>query len=654
MMATMNPIIKNGWLDTGLFSDVPEVPEDGALILYQSVSRDMCKVYFLEDAIYKAEIRKLHFDRKAYVSLKSFAFTWSAKFPFANSTTQYVDLAFQFIVSVKEKKEAIKTVFVNNITDITKVILEKLNQYGSLTLSRQYNCLEASQLIDEANRKISDIIGRIDYLKIAFNQISATYDEVSKKYIEDDIKDKLRQAEIVAQRKSLKRDTELARAQQKKSEIERIEAENAALSAKIKQEQALAEEAFKTELSAKEKARERAIAKEEAENIALKADARKKLRETNEIDDLIAVDDSFRLQEQLAQQRRDQERENFVKDFNVQLDMMKTAKELLGDVDDAQMVEIIKSIFANTTMPQIPSSRQEAISTNGEKTAYSNVLIEDEIICSSIAAPSVEIRKVEFSAVAPKNLVKGDYATINVLMYEITFRHIVDELAEMIEFFSQETKSGTHMVKQGSVIKVVLTSPDIMIYDNEEIRVWGGEYLNFIFAIFLPEQYPKRQVLFNANVYINNIIATKLKFIAKCSSLQEQKITITREDVLSAFVSYASQDRSRVAAIIQGMKKARPDMDIFFDVDNLKSGECWQSILYQEIDKRDIFFLCWSHFAQQSKWVDVEWRYALAQKGIDFIEPIPIEPPNLCPPPNELKSKHFNDKLLYIINADVK
>lgn len=39
-------------------------------------------------------------------------------------------------------------------------------------------------------------------------------------------------------------------------------------------------------------------------------------------------------------------------------------------------------------------------------------------------------------------------------------------------------------------------------------------------------------------------------------------------EILSAFVSYASQDRNRVAMIIQGMQKARLDMDVFFDVES--------------------------------------------------------------------------------------
>lgn len=153
-MVSMNPIIKNEWLNFTLFSEVPKVPEDAALILYQSASRDMCKVYLLEDAVYSAEIRKLHFDRKAHISLKPFMFDWNVKFLFSNSAAQYVQLFFSFTVSVKDKKEAVKTVFTNNVTDISAVVLEKLNQYGALNLSREYNCLEAPLLIAEAKQKL--------------------------------------------------------------------------------------------------------------------------------------------------------------------------------------------------------------------------------------------------------------------------------------------------------------------------------------------------------------------------------------------------------------------------------------------------------------------------------------------------------------------
>ena len=266
--------------------------------------------------------------------------------------------------------------------------------------------------------------------------------------------------------------------------------------------------------------------------------------------------------------------------------------------------------------------------------------------------PIVTLDKVQFSALAPKTFVKGDYSVIEIFMYEEAYRNVVQEAIANADDPVKETKSGILSAERDAKITVMLSSPDFFVEDNTESQTWQGDYLSFRFAIEVPEQYKKRQILFVASVYFNDIIATRLKFVAKCKTSTEQKIEVIREDVLSAFVSYASQDRNRVAMIIQGMKKARPDMDIFFDVDNLRSGDDWEKELWLEIDKRDVLFLCWSKYARDSKWVDAEWRYAFENKGADSIEPVPIDPPSICPPPDELKCKYFNDKLLYIINSN--
>lgn len=270
-----------------------------------------------------------------------------------------------------------------------------------------------------------------------------------------------------------------------------------------------------------------------------------------------------------------------------------------------------------------------------------------------IEKPVVVLDRVHFSAVAPKTFVRGNYTIIEIIMYEDGFRRVVDEAISNADKPVKETRSGRLSVERKAKITVVLSSPDIVINDDTEVQIWEGEYLDFSFAVELPEQYEKKQILFVAEVYINDVIATRLKFIAQCESFAEQKIEIERIDIRSAFISYASQDRKRVAMIIQGMKKARPDMDLFFDVESLRSGDDWERALMHEIDQRDVLYLCWSKYASQSKWVNAEWRYAFNQKGIDSIEPVPIDPPGICPPPEELGRKHFNDRLLYIINSDM-
>ena len=174
-----------------------------------------------------------------------------------------------------------------------------------------------------------------------------------------------------------------------------------------------------------------------------------------------------------------------------------------------------------------------------------------------------EISKVYFSAVAPRTFKKNEYTMVHLAMYEKEFRNIVDEIKADYDTDVKETKSGALKVTEEDAVRVVLSSPDAEIEDNEEVQIWQGEYLIFDFAVKLPADFAGKQILFTAAVYINDIIATKLKFLAKISSWRQQKIRTDREDILSAFVSYASQDRNRVARIIQGMRKARPDMDIF-------------------------------------------------------------------------------------------
>ncbi len=264
---------------------------------------------------------------------------------------------------------------------------------------------------------------------------------------------------------------------------------------------------------------------------------------------------------------------------------------------------------------------------------------------------AIRVDSVQFSAVAPGEFSKGEYLPINIIMYEEAFRKAVDDIVQEYGDKAKESKSGYHDVERNPLVRVVLTSCDVMVEDCEEELVWNGKYLNFQFVVKIPSDFLQKQILLSATVYINDVIATKLKLILDCEKKSRYNISVDREDIVSAFVSYASQDRNRVASIIQGMQKARPDMDIFFDIESLRSGQKWEETLKTEIENRDVLFLCWSRYAKESKWVDMEWRYALESKGEDCIEPIPIDSPDVCPPPAELQKKHFNDKMLFIIRA---
>lgn len=273
-------------------------------------------------------------------------------------------------------------------------------------------------------------------------------------------------------------------------------------------------------------------------------------------------------------------------------------------------------------------------------------------LCSNAElVPPPTIDSVRFSALSPETVSAGKYLHINIVMYEDEYRSAVDEIISACDEPTKESKSGYHDVERNSVIKVVLSSADVHIEDDTEEEIWNGKYLNFEFAVKIPSDIAEEQILMKASVYINDIPATKLKLIVECNKNPGQNITVSRKDISSAFVSYASEDRHRVAAIVQGMEKARPDMKIFFDVASIRSGQYWEDVLTKEMDNSDVLFLCWSPYAKASDWVDYEWRYTLESKGEEAIEPVPIVTPDKCPPPPELKHKHFNDRCVYIIEA---
>jgi hypothetical protein len=98
-----------------------------------------------------------------------------------------------------------------------------------------------------------------------------------------------------------------------------------------------------------------------------------------------------------------------------------------------------------------------------------------------------------------------------------------------------------------------------------------------------------------------------------------------------------------VLARVQGMLKVIPDLDLFVDVLDLRSGDRWEAHIREEISARDMFYLFWSVAASRSPWVDREWRTALELRGLDHIDPVPLQTAVVAPPPAELAALHFNE-----------
>ncbi len=206
---------------------------------------------------------------------------------------------------------------------------------------------------------------------------------------------------------------------------------------------------------------------------------------------------------------------------------------------------------------------------------------------------------------------------------------------------------GPLRIARGTILSVRLEVSGARIEDPEDTMLWDGEIACTNFVVSLPSNPENKSLPGKAVVYLNGVQFAKVQFVLQVGTTSaDGTIPTTEKRMRKAFASYASADRDEVLGRLQGISKAAPFLDIFFDVASLRSGQDWASEIERMIAASDVFYLFWSLNARSSVWVEKEWRAALGTGRPDFIDPVPLQSPEEAPPPPELASLHFNDWML--------
>ena len=253
--------------------------------------------------------------------------------------------------------------------------------------------------------------------------------------------------------------------------------------------------------------------------------------------------------------------------------------------------------------------------------------------------------KVKFSAVYKNQMRPGEKAVISIVMFEEAYRYAVDMMLRQKTYAPSLLESDEEEVGKGTKVSIILTADDLIIDDRVSEKIWQGKYRYFDYLIEVPSAADKipEEAAVKAEIYFNGYYVSRLLFTVRLKEAGTI-IDVARQDVETAFVSYASRDFPMVSAFIQGMREMT-NADIFIDKERLKSGYQWKEQLKKEISDRDVFYLCWSTNASKSKYVDMEWRYAYQEKGRECIHTVPIEPAFVCKLPPELEDIHCSDQL---------
>lgn len=271
-------------------------------------------------------------------------------------------------------------------------------------------------------------------------------------------------------------------------------------------------------------------------------------------------------------------------------------------------------------------------------------------------APTPPIDRVHFSVTSPASVIAGSTILLDIWAHldhqrkDVLIRALDEAVGDHVRIKSK----GPFPVTRGSILTVRLQVQGFAVDSPEDSILWDGEIGNATFVLDVPSTVAQGAHAARATVRAGGLIIANLSFLIQVENATGSIVSLplAEKRFETAFACYASDDRDSVLARIQGLQKGVPAMDVFLDVASLRSGDRWQQRLRKEILNRDIFYLFWSEAASKSEWVAWEWRCGLKEKGIEFIDPVPLISPNVVPPPTELADQlHFNDWVLAFMSS---
>ncbi len=257
-------------------------------------------------------------------------------------------------------------------------------------------------------------------------------------------------------------------------------------------------------------------------------------------------------------------------------------------------------------------------------------------------------KKVFFTAYHPIKGNTKDWLTL------LVYAHTSSLLAKVrrdVEKFNDPTKSPKETtsqsftkITQGTELTIVPSCKGVT-FNPERIRFKWMESLHRVDFRFkadksLSDDAAKGQI----TIYVGPVIIGILKFAMvfddkknKPVEHEERAKMYGKDDV---FISYSRKD-AKVARAFKTILSAA-GLDVFLDVDNLRSGQLWKNELLHRIERAGIFQMFWSENYSQSENCEMEWRHALKQrKSEGYIRPVFWKIPLSPNPPNELSKFNF-------------
>ena len=267
---------------------------------------------------------------------------------------------------------------------------------------------------------------------------------------------------------------------------------------------------------------------------------------------------------------------------------------------------------------------------------------------SARAAPPAkrETAPADATAFAPKKLRRGTPELVRVVIHQPSQARAVIKAAKQIDPAARPAPQGMSIgdIALGANVGIALEVRGGACEGALQRRAWAGEPLDFAFPIEVDDT--SKQAIFLARVFVDDaqigVLAFTRPIVGAKNMADSAEVRLTRHK--RVFISYSSADRETVAIIATAYQMA--GVQHFWDRTALKSGEEWSPRLKREIERADLFHLCWSKAAAQSDWVAKEAAHALKRRRGAKRPEITVQMldgPPWAPHPPELAAINFDD-----------
>lgn len=291
--------------------------------------------------------------------------------------------------------------------------------------------------------------------------------------------------------------------------------------------------------------------------------------------------------------------------------------------------------------PQAPARRDESF--GGAVDMHSS---------TASRAPSArlgETAPADATAFAPKKLRRSTPELVRIVVHQPKDLQAVIKAARKIDPRTEPAPQGMPIgnIALGATIGVALEVRGATCDGTLQRRTWNGDPIDFSFSV--EADTGVKQAVLLARVFVDDAQIGVLAFTRNISGPSKKpasdgdRVRLKRHK--RVFLSYSSKDRETVSQIASAYQAA--GVEHFWDRSSLKSGEEWHPRLRREIDRADLFHLCWSKAASTSEWVEKETEHALTRRrknsGKPDITVQMLDGPPWAPHPPQLDGINFDD-----------